>query len=103
MRRSWEGRLGRWARLLIVPVAVSAAACGDGVTGPSDVSTVERTTSFGFCPPEAYCTTRLQVTGRQVVFTRESRLSPTVRAEAQLSEAEADSLADAAAQARFEG
>lgn len=86
----------------LVPLALAMGAC-ESATGASDVSSVEWSSSFGFCPPTAYCTTRLRVTGRQAVLTLESRESLTVRIEEQLGAAEADSLAEAAALARFDG
>lgn len=100
MRRHLGSRL---MSLALVPLALAIVACDESTTGASDVSFVEWTSSFGFCPPESYCTTRLRVTGRQAVVTRESRVSPTVRAETQLSVAEAEAIADAAARARFDG
>jgi hypothetical protein len=87
----------------LVPLALSISACGESTTGASDVSFVEWTSSFGFCLPTSYCTTRLRVTGRQAVLTRESRVSPSLITETQLTAAEADALAGAAARARFDG
>jgi hypothetical protein len=86
----------------LLPLALFAAACDGSAMGASDVSLIEWTSSFGFCLPEAYCTTRLQVDGRQAVLTLESRQSPPIRTETQLSAAEADALAEAAAEARFD-
>jgi hypothetical protein len=88
------------AVLGFLPLVLSA--CDGSATSASDVSLIEWTSSFGFCLPEAYCTTRLQVEGRQAVLTLESRQSPAVRTETTLSSAEADALAEAAADARFE-
>jgi hypothetical protein len=87
----------------LVPLALSIGACGESTTGASDVSFVEWTSSFGFCPPTSHCTTRLRVTGRQAVLTLESRESPPLTTTTQLSVAEAETLAGAAARARFDG
>lgn len=86
-----------------VTLVLLLSACGESTTGASDVSFVEWTSSFGFCLPTAHCTTRLRVTGGQAVLTLESRESPAVRTETQLTAAEADALAVAAARARFAG
>ena len=93
-------RSGRF--LMALAVALSSMACDDSTTGASDVSFVEWKSSFGFCAPASYCTTRLRVSGRQAVLTLESRESPAIRRESQLSEAEADSIAEAAARAEFD-
>ena len=90
------------AFLALAALALSMGAC-ENTSGASDVSLVEWTSSFGFCPPTAYCTTRLRVTGALAVVTRESRESPTVSNSVRLSAAEADALARAAEQARFQG
>jgi hypothetical protein len=86
-------------------IALASGACADSDNGvrPDDVSLVEWTSSFGFCAPSAYCTTRLRVTGQQAVVTLESRQSPTITRSETLSTAEADAIAAAAAQVRFEG
>jgi hypothetical protein len=84
-------------------LALVMGACAEGPSVASDVSLVEWTSSFGFCPPESYCTTRLRVTGTEAVVTLESRQSPTVSRTVQLGAAEADALAEAAAEARFDG
>ena len=97
-----RGRWGRIAMLALVPLALSTSACDGSATSASEISLIEWTSSFGFCLPEAYCTTRLQVEGRQAVLTLESRQSPPVRTEAQLTAAEAEALAQAAAGARFD-
>ena len=97
-------RLGsRFIWAVVASLALSSGACSDSTTGASDVSFVEWKSSFGFCAPTAYCTTRLRVTGRQAVLTLESRESAPVSIEEQLNAREADSLAEAAARARFEG
>jgi hypothetical protein len=94
----------RWVPVsLAVAVALSTGACGESANRPSDVSLIEWSSSFGFCPPTAYCTTRLRITGTQAVLTRESRQSPPLSETTQLSASEADALARAAAQVRFEG
>jgi hypothetical protein len=91
-----------------VSVALAAAlasltgACGDGTTGPSDVSLIEWSESFGFCPPSAYCATRVSVTGTQAVLRRESRQAPERRFTTQLTAAEADTLARLAVETRFD-
>ncbi len=101
---SRAGHLGsRLIAVALLPLALSIVACGESTTGASDVSFVEWESSFGFCPPTSYCTTRLRVTGRQAVLTRESRVSPPLTTETQLTAAEADALAEAAARARFDG
>jgi hypothetical protein len=98
-----EPRSRRWSILAaIVPLSLAMGAC-DSATGATDVSSIEWSSSFGFCPPTAYCTTRLHITGRQAVLTLESRESATVRIEEQLGAAEANSLAEAAARAQFDG
>jgi hypothetical protein len=85
-------------------LALSIGACGESTaTGASDVSFIEWSSSFGFCAPTAFCTTRLHVTGRETVLTLESREAPSVRIQTRITAAEADALADAAARARFEG
>ena len=86
----------------LAPLALSIGAC-ESTTSASEVSFIEWNSSFGFCLPTSYCTTRLRVTGRQAVLTRESRELPDVTTETQLTVAEADALADAAARARFAG
>lgn len=91
------------ALALAAAVALTMGACGESTSGASDVTRVEWSASFGFCPPAAYCTTRLLVTGTEAVVTLESRESPTLRNIVQLDGDEADSLAHAAALARFEG
>ena len=88
---------------LAAVMALAMGACAEGPSGAGEVTLVEWTSSFGFCPPSAYCTTRLRVSGVDAVVTLESRESPTVRRSVQLSAAEADALARAAAEARFEG
>jgi hypothetical protein len=93
----------RLIAVALLPLALSIVACAEGTTGASDVSFIEWKSSFGFCPPTAYCTTRLRVSGRQAVLTLESRESPAVLTETQLTAAEADALAEAAARARFDG
>jgi hypothetical protein len=103
MENAGRQRPGRWSVLAaLVPLVLAMGAC-ETATGASDVSAVEWSSSFGFCPPTAYCTTRLRVTGRHAVLTLESRESATVRIEEQLGAADADSLAEAAARARFDG
>ena len=84
-------------------LALAMGACGGGVDGGSDVSLVEWTSSFGFCPPAAYCTTRLRVTGTEAVVTLESREAPALRNSVRLDAASADALARAASRARFDG
>ena len=91
------------ALALAAVLALTTGACTDKGVEPSDVSLVEWTTSFGFCPPEAYCTTRLRVTGDVAVVSLESRQSPTLTTTRTLTAAEADELALAATQARFDG
>jgi hypothetical protein len=86
----------------LAPLALSIGACGQSTTGASDVSFVEWTSSFGFCHPTSYCTTRLRVTGREAVLTLESRELHPVTTQTQLTVAEADALAAAAARARFD-
>ena len=103
-KRKRARHLGR--RLIsvaLVPLALSIVGCGESTTGASDVSFVEWQSSFGFCLPTSYCTTRLRVTGRRAVLTLESRQSPPLTTETQLTVAEADVLAGAAARAQFEG
>jgi hypothetical protein len=78
-------------------------ACAAWPSDATDVSLVEWKSSFGFCAPTSHCTTRLRVTGRQAVLTLESRESPAVRRETQLSAVEGDAIAEAAARARFDG
>lgn len=99
--------MGRLARrtmgMAVLAAAVAAAGCGETGTDPSDVAFVEWTSSFGFCPPDAYCTTRLRVEGSAATLTLESRQAPPRISVSQLTAGEADSLARAAAQARFEG
>lgn len=90
-----------WA--LAVGAALSLAACSHRTSEPSGVAQIEWTSSFGFCPPTSYCTTRLRVSGAEAVVTLESRESPTRRNSVQLTGGEADALARAAAQARFDG
>jgi hypothetical protein len=84
-------------------LALASAGCGDSGVRPDDVSLVEWTSSFGFCPPDAYCTTRLRVTGQKAVVTLESRQSPEITRTETLSASEADAIAAAAAQVRFDG
>jgi hypothetical protein len=92
-------------RRLVAAWAVASAlwtgGCGT-VNDASDVSVLEWSSSFGFCPPDEYCTTRLRVAGTQAVVTLESRQRPALRREEQLTPGEADALAQAAVQARFD-
>lgn len=88
--------------VLVSATALAAAACGDGPGDSTRVEVVEWTSSFGFCPPAAYCTTRLRVSGGQAVLTLESRESPTVTNSARLDAVEETSLRDAALRVRFD-
>ena len=90
------------AFLALAALALSMSAC-ENTNGASDVSLVEWTSSFGFCAPTSYCTTRLRVEGTEAVLTLESRQSPARRSATQLPAGEVDALRRAAAQARFEG
>ena len=102
MKRS--GYLGRSLILVgLAGLALSTGACDESPTGASDVSFIEWQSSFGFCLPTSYCTTRLRVTGREAVLTLESRELPPLTTQTELTVAEADALAEAAAQARFAG
>jgi len=66
--------------------------CGSSSpTGP-DVLTVQAGTSFGMCPPTAYCQTTLQVTSGSAVFTKVSRELGEVRASAVLAGGEWERL-----------
>lgn len=98
-----RGRHRPASMALVVGLALSMGACAQKATGASDVSLVEWTSSFGFCAPTAYCTTRLRVTGTQATLTLESRESPARKYNAQLSASEASALGRAAAQAGFDG
>ena len=89
---AWAVALGLWT-----------AGCAT-VSEPSDVSVLEWSSSFGFCAPEAYCTTRLRVAGTQAVVTLESRERPTLRSEAQLTRGEVPNCVNVAKKtpARFQ-
>ena len=62
---------------LLIPFALLATACGSP-TGPSEPIAFVHTTSFGFCHPRAYCSSRLELFPRQAVMTYESRALGTV-------------------------
>jgi hypothetical protein len=87
---------------LAAGVALMLAGC-ESATGASDVTMVELVQSFGFCPPDAYCTTRLRVADQQAVVTLESRSGQSLESRTELSASDADSLAETAASTRFEG
>lgn len=61
----------------LIPVALLGAACGSP-TGPSEPIAFVHTTSFGFCHPRAYCSSRLELFPRQAVMTFDSRALGTV-------------------------
>jgi hypothetical protein len=56
----------------LIPLTLIAAACGSA-TGPSDAVAITHTVSFGFCPPTAYCSSRLELAQGEAVLTHESR------------------------------
>lgn len=83
-------------------VGLTLAGCDSG-TSASDVSVVELVQSFGFCPPDAYCTTRLRVASGQAIVTLESRASGNLVSRRQLRADEASAIARSAAATRFDG
>jgi len=91
------------ALTLAAGLALVTAACGEGPGDPTNIERVEWTSSFGFCPPTAYCTTRLSVSGSDAVLTLESREAPAKTTTVRLEDAEADALIRAAGRARFDG
>jgi hypothetical protein len=97
MKNNWIGPP------LALAAGLALGGCGNGPSQAGEVSLVEWTSSFGFCAPTSYCTTRLRVEGSEAVLTLESRQSPARRSTTQLPAGEVDALRRAAAQARFEG
>lgn len=80
------------------------AACGGGTpAAPSDPTVIRSTTSFGFCPVEAMCTTSLEVAGGVVTFIASSRAGVQEGQTAVLRPEEWASLERKAREARFEG
>ena len=93
---------GRAAGLLAATALL--AACGTGTqAAPSDPTVVRSTTSFGYCPAEAMCSTSLEVAGGVVTFIASSRAGVQQRQTAVLPPNEWASLERRALEARFEG
>ena len=76
---------------LAIAPALLLGGCEDSPTG-SEVLVVRGGTSFGFCPPTAYCTTTLEITPTTVVLTRTSRSLGDLRTTGTLTRAEWESL-----------
>jgi hypothetical protein len=54
-------------------LSLAAALLGAGCSSAPEVLMVRSGTSFGFCPPTAYCETQLQVTSSTATFLRATR------------------------------
>ena len=56
----------------LIPLTL-LAACGTPTDPSTEPVSFTHTVSFGFCPPDAYCSSRLEVSPQEAVLTYESR------------------------------
>lgn len=91
------------AALLLAAAALLPACGAETPAAPSEPTVVRSTTSFGFCPVEAMCSTSLEVAGGVVTFIASSRAGVQERQTAVLLPDEWASLERKAQEARFEG
>ncbi len=59
------------AKLCLLAAALFVASCASAIPGPTSVSQIVSTTSFGMCV--GYCTTRLEISEGRAVLIREAR------------------------------
>lgn len=96
---SWRTALGAVGLALLGGVASCAQQTPTTPSGA--ISLIGSTTSFGFCAPSSYCTTRLEARADGALYVAESRNLPARQARISLSSAEWQGLVNALDETRL--